>query len=536
MQTSISLSIPGSPFQSSSHQTNSNPLDVSLPRENALRTALKKLRNNDRDQLGSPSDHILHSNHHHMMAPYAPKPSLEMNEDNVLFTHSIYLARRRSSWVRGRRRISSKQSNQMNHRKSETTLNDSEMMNRDSSLSGLPKTSTPFIGRSKRRQTSQDVINSALIGAPRLALSLSLQASNGETGPEGVINASDFLQSFTMDDSTSSGETSPANVSSRSLKCSPPIVAINVSPVEKAFRNTCTNSRGSEVSCNQFRCRICLEGDDLEDTLLSPCRCKGTVGLVHKQCLQRWLLESGKVNCELCGYAYILAPSKHKSLLIPPTRVADRFDIIREWLHSTATRRHLLADVICLILLTPCTYCGVYFCAISARSYAGAKTRSWEVFGLWVLAGLLIVLLNAWTFLAFRHHWASYQRYRLYRQQMEREEAERLAALPRWRFSVQPRPRGSSILYRSTPDPDAVTDAGSILPSDSARRTFGTEPNASNLAELCLPSPLSEGTARAVTNMVTPRMMVSLALSAVPEVTEESSNPNTIERCSSKVT
>lgn len=33
-------------------------------------------------------------------------------------------------------------------------------------------------------------------------------------------------------------------------------------------------------------------------------RCRGTVGLVHTKCLERWLTESGHTRCELCGYRY----------------------------------------------------------------------------------------------------------------------------------------------------------------------------------------------------------------------------------------
>ena len=33
-------------------------------------------------------------------------------------------------------------------------------------------------------------------------------------------------------------------------------------------------------------------------------RCRGTVALVHAECLERWLTESGHSRCELCGYKY----------------------------------------------------------------------------------------------------------------------------------------------------------------------------------------------------------------------------------------
>ncbi|XP_061710922.1 uncharacterized protein LOC133520495 isoform X3 [Cydia pomonella] len=54
-------------------------------------------------------------------------------------------------------------------------------------------------------------------------------------------------------------------------------------------------------------CRICHSGDCLSPELgrlVSACNCRGTVGRVHVRCLERWLTESGKSRCELCGTRY----------------------------------------------------------------------------------------------------------------------------------------------------------------------------------------------------------------------------------------
>ncbi|CAG5041471.1 unnamed protein product [Parnassius apollo] len=55
-------------------------------------------------------------------------------------------------------------------------------------------------------------------------------------------------------------------------------------------------------------CRICHGGDTFSQelgTLISACSCRGTVGRVHIRCLERWLTESGKSRCELCGIRYV---------------------------------------------------------------------------------------------------------------------------------------------------------------------------------------------------------------------------------------
>nr|XP_023014306.1 E3 ubiquitin-protein ligase MARCH3-like [Leptinotarsa decemlineata] len=59
----------------------------------------------------------------------------------------------------------------------------------------------------------------------------------------------------------------------------------------------------SSNSMAEYICRICHGGESLDD-LLTPCRCRGTVALVHLKCLERWLKESNHSSCELCQHHY----------------------------------------------------------------------------------------------------------------------------------------------------------------------------------------------------------------------------------------
>jgi hypothetical protein len=47
-------------------------------------------------------------------------------------------------------------------------------------------------------------------------------------------------------------------------------------------------------------CRICLE----EGNTKSLCGCRGTQGFAHVECVQRWVRESGRKECELCSQAW----------------------------------------------------------------------------------------------------------------------------------------------------------------------------------------------------------------------------------------
>ena len=47
-------------------------------------------------------------------------------------------------------------------------------------------------------------------------------------------------------------------------------------------------------------CRICLEPENL----ISVCGCKGTMGFVHKDCIDKWKAINLSNTCELCSQRY----------------------------------------------------------------------------------------------------------------------------------------------------------------------------------------------------------------------------------------
>ena len=53
----------------------------------------------------------------------------------------------------------------------------------------------------------------------------------------------------------------------------------------------------------QIVCRICYSNESKE-TLANWCNCSGTMGLMHKSCLERWLLVSNSKKCEICNYQF----------------------------------------------------------------------------------------------------------------------------------------------------------------------------------------------------------------------------------------
>ena len=55
-------------------------------------------------------------------------------------------------------------------------------------------------------------------------------------------------------------------------------------------------------NCVKQNCRICLDSDGSE--LIVPCRCKGSLKYVHKDCLEQWITRSNRRICELCRRPY----------------------------------------------------------------------------------------------------------------------------------------------------------------------------------------------------------------------------------------
>lgn len=48
---------------------------------------------------------------------------------------------------------------------------------------------------------------------------------------------------------------------------------------------------GHDGTEDQIQCRICWSSEeDVNNPLIIACKCKGTVGLIHFQCLKNWVL------------------------------------------------------------------------------------------------------------------------------------------------------------------------------------------------------------------------------------------------------
>jgi len=79
---------------------------------------------------------------------------------------------------------------------------------------------------------------------------------------------------------------------------------------EETMSHTQDDDARSEMSEEEEEdeCRICRGPAEEGDTLFSPCKCAGSIRLVHQDCLENWLQVTGGNKCELCKTKFIFAP------------------------------------------------------------------------------------------------------------------------------------------------------------------------------------------------------------------------------------
>lgn len=152
-------------------------------------------------------------------------------------------------------------------------------------------------------------------------------------------------------------------------------------------------------------CRICHEGNNLE-CLLSPCGCTGTLGAVHKTCLERWLSSSNTSYCELCQTEFLIERKPRP---------------LREWLRDPGPRnekRTLFCDMICFLFITPLAAISGWLCLRGAQDHLQFNSRL-EAVGLIALTVALFTIYVLWTLVSFRYHCQLYSEWRRTNQKVQ---------------------------------------------------------------------------------------------------------------------
>ncbi|KAM0725931.1 E3 ubiquitin-protein ligase MARCHF3 [Formica fusca] len=137
--------------------------------------------------------------------------------------------------------------------------------------------------------------------------------------------------------------------------------------------------------------------------LISACKCRGTVALVHAECLERWLTESGRARCELCGYRYA-------------TKRVRRYNLFRSviiWFHTVIATRQMLLDIGYLAMTTPVAAFSCYICALALKTLLrnGFYEIPWMIVAMLPTCLLTLIAYWRWIITLGRLHGHRWRRY-----------------------------------------------------------------------------------------------------------------------------
>ncbi|XP_051176626.1 E3 ubiquitin-protein ligase MARCHF2-like isoform X2 [Leptopilina boulardi] len=140
--------------------------------------------------------------------------------------------------------------------------------------------------------------------------------------------------------------------------------------------------------------------------LISACKCRGTVGLVHVECLERWLTESGHIRCELCGH-------KFSTKRVPRHSIYQSIVI---WFKTVFATRQMMVDILYLAATTPLALFSIYVCALALKLLVkrGIYEVPWMVIAMLPTCSLTLVAYWGWLITLGRFHsrrWQTFWRH-----------------------------------------------------------------------------------------------------------------------------
>ncbi|MBN3318388.1 MARH3 ligase, partial [Atractosteus spatula] len=202
-----------------------------------------------------------------------------------------------------------------------------------------------------------------------------------------------------LPDCTDSVPPGKAVEDSNSLANGQPHYVMQVSAKDGQLLSTVVRTLATQSPFNDRpMCRICHEGNGQED-LLSPCECTGTLGTIHRSCLEHWLSASNTSFCELCHFKFNVE-RKARPLL--------------EWLRNPGPqheKRTLFGDMVCFFFITPLATISGWLCLRGAVDHLHFSSRL-EAVGLIALTVALFTIYLFWTLVSFRYHCRLYNEWR----------------------------------------------------------------------------------------------------------------------------
>ena len=145
------------------------------------------------------------------------------------------------------------------------------------------------------------------------------------------------------------------------------------------------NLENSELNLKHpedLRCRICLLNDGNE-SLISPCKCKGTIAYVHLSCLERWLNVNGRHTCELCQYEFKVVQTPRYRML----------EALRMWVRHPRIRIFIQVDLFIIVLLTFVNL-GLIMVSLSGLVYFVKEETKLGMSQMWSTGAIIFFLID----------------------------------------------------------------------------------------------------------------------------------------------
>ncbi|XP_011254092.1 E3 ubiquitin-protein ligase MARCH3 [Camponotus floridanus] len=239
------------------------------------------------------------------------------------------------------------------------------------------------------------------IGANKLVKSVAKASSRN------IINEETQITNSTLDnaESTLNPETDKKNEKHSDTKSRDKDACI----VSSDICRICHMGGYTPIAENHSSCDLQSQTDRTSSNLthlgplISACKCRGTVALVHTECLERWLTESGRARCELCGYRYA-------------TKRVRRYSLFRSvviWFHTVIATRQMLLDIGYLAMTTPVATFSCYVCVLALKTLLrnGFYEIPWMIVAMLPTCLLTLIAYWRWIITLGRLHGHRWRRY-----------------------------------------------------------------------------------------------------------------------------
>ncbi|CAI4232182.1 unnamed protein product [Auanema sp. JU1783] len=157
-------------------------------------------------------------------------------------------------------------------------------------------------------------------------------------------------------------------------------------------------------------CRVCLCGESsipylgkyAGEPLISPCHCKGTMGLYHRSCLEHWLSTSRTTCCEICKFKYEVGRRKQG---------LSAYFRVRGWRGSEGANKRFITDVLCMMSLGPTAMYITYLCVHTAlTTYMSPDINDRGAFTASVVMAVFVVMIYVfWLVMTIYHHYSEFK-------------------------------------------------------------------------------------------------------------------------------